>query len=84
MVRTQIYLTRQEHGRLRRLAKRTGSSQSAIIRAAVDHWLEQKAGEGRTQVLEGIAGLWRERTDLPDFTALRGEADRVAPARSQP
>jgi predicted transcriptional regulator len=83
MVRTQIYLTRREHDRLGRLAKRTGSSRSEIIRAAVDHWLEQKADEGRAQVLEGVAGLWRGRTDLPDFTALRREADRILPARSR-
>ncbi|MFZ0887879.1 MAG: ribbon-helix-helix protein, CopG family [Candidatus Binataceae bacterium] len=83
MVRTQIYLTRREHERLRRLAERTGSSQSKIIRAAVDHWLEQKAGEGRARILEDLAGLWRERTDLPDFAALRREADRGPRSRGR-
>ena len=83
MVRTQIYLTRREHEGLRRLAKRTGTSQSEIIRAAVDHWLERKAGEGRARILEDVAGLWRERTDLPDFAALRREADRVPPPRGR-
>jgi len=77
MVRTQIYLTRREHESLRRVAKRTGRAQSEIIRAAVDDWLEQKSGVGRAQVLEAVAGLWRERGDLPDFSALRREADRV-------
>ncbi|HVA79588.1 MAG TPA: ribbon-helix-helix protein, CopG family [Candidatus Binataceae bacterium] len=83
MVRTQIYLTRREHESLRSLAKRTGRAQSEIIRAAVDLWLEQKADVGRARILEAVAGLWRERTDLPDFSALRREADRVRPARRQ-
>lgn len=80
MVRTQIYLTKREHERLLRLAARTGRSQSELIRAAVDQWLEQQGGAGRRQVLEEVAGIWRERTDLPDFAALRREADRIAAA----
>ena len=83
MIRTQIYLTRSESERLKRLARRTGCSQSEIIRAAVDHWLEQKTGEGRAQVFERIAGLWRGRDDLPDFAALRREADRLPPPRTE-
>ncbi|MFZ0657962.1 MAG: ribbon-helix-helix domain-containing protein [Candidatus Binataceae bacterium] len=83
MVRTQIYLTRREHLSLRRLAKRLGRPQSEIIRAAVDRWLEQTTAAGRAQVLDSVAGLWRGRTDLPDFSALRREADRVAPPRGQ-
>jgi hypothetical protein len=82
VIRTQIYLTRSESDRLRRLAKRIGCSQSEIIRAAVDHWLEQKSGEGRARVFERVAGLWRGRDDLPDFAALRREADRVFPQRT--
>ena len=81
MVRTQIYLTRREHQSLRRLAKRTGRPQSEIIRAAVDYWLERKTMSGRAQILDDVAGLWRGRTDLPDFGALRIEADRVPPVR---
>ena len=79
MVRTQIYLTKHEHDRLRRLAARTGRSQSELIHTAVDLWLEQQSLEGRHQILKDVAGIWRERTDLPDFAALRREADRVVP-----
>ncbi len=81
MVRTQIYLTKREHDGIRRMAVRTGMTQSEIIRAAVDHWLEQGGRKGRAQVLDSIAGIWRDRTDLPDFAALRREADRVNPSR---
>ena len=81
MIRTQIYLTKHERERLRRLAARTGKSQSEIIRTAVDHWLERGVEENRQEILERVAGIWRGRTDLPDFTALRHEADRISPAR---
>jgi hypothetical protein len=81
MVRTQIYLTKHERERLRRLAARTGKSQSEIIRAAVDHWLERGAQENRQEILERVAGIWRDCTDLSDFTTLRREADRIPPSR---
>jgi len=77
MVRTQIYLTKREHERIQRVAIRTGRSQSEIIRAALDQWLEQQGNQGREQVLTELFGIWRGRTDLPDFDALRREADRV-------
>jgi hypothetical protein len=77
MVRTQIYLTKRERVGLKRMAARNGRSQSEIIRAAVDHWLEHDGPEDRQAVLESVAGLWRHRSDLPDFVALRREADRT-------
>jgi len=80
MVRTQIYLTKREHALIRRAATRTGRSKSEIIRAAIDQWLEQQGEEGRDRVLVEMAGIWRERGDLPDFNALRRDADRITPA----
>ena len=81
MVRTQIYLTRREHERVQRLARRNGTTQSEVIRAALDFWLDHKSDQGRAEVLESVAGLWRDRKDLPDFAALRREADRIPPRR---
>ena len=81
MVGTQIYLTKRERAALSAMAARTGRSQSEIIRVAVDHWFECEGCEDREQNLESVAGIWRHRTDLPDFAALRREADRVSPTR---
>ena len=67
--------------RPKRLAARTGKLQSEIIRAAVDYWLERGGDKNRQATLESVAGIWRRRTDLPDFSALRREADRIQPQR---
>jgi Arc/MetJ-type ribon-helix-helix transcriptional regulator len=76
MVRTQIYLTDEERRRLIDLAESTGRQQSELIREAVDAYLDRQAATTRDAVLRRTAGLWQDRSDLPDFDALRREWDR--------
>ena len=78
MLRTQIYLTEQEQYALRDIAGRTGKSQSALIREAVDRMIEQNGTTSRARIMAEAAGIWQNRDDLPDFSALRRESDRVA------
>ncbi len=80
MVRTQIYLTEQEQYALREMADRTGKTQSQLIREAVDRLIEQVSTHSRAQIMAEAAGMWQSRVDLPDFAALRREANRMAPA----
>ena len=76
MVRTQIYLTERQRDELLVIAKTTGKKQSELIREAVDRLIDQ-AGHGRREaVLHETAGIWKDRTDLPDFNAARAEWDR--------
>jgi len=77
MVRTQIYLTKRQRDELAAIAKAVGKKQSELIREAVDRLINQ-AGRGRREaVLREVAGIWKERTDLPDFEAMRAEWDRT-------
>lgn len=78
MVRTQIYLTDEERRTLARLAKKHGRTQSELIREAVDTYVARQDVVNRKEVLARAAGLWKRRKDLPDFAALRREAQRKA------
>ena len=75
--RTQIYLSQAERQGLQVLAQRSGRSQSALIREAIDAYLEQHQPQGRLARLRQARGLWAWRTDLPDWPALRRELDRA-------
>lgn len=44
MIRTQVYISRQERDLLRQLAEETGKSKSQMIREALDEYLEQQLG----------------------------------------
>ena len=72
MLRTQIYLSEAERQGLQALALRSGRSQSALIREAIDAFLQQQQPQGRLGRLRQARGLWAERIDLPDWSARRG------------
>lgn len=76
MVRTQIYLTEDQRAEIAEIASRSGRRQSEVIREALDRFLEQTGRDRRKAVLREAAGIWRNRSDLPDLTALRREWDR--------
>jgi predicted transcriptional regulator len=76
MVRTQIYLTAEEREGLDAVAKTTNKKQSEIIREAVDRFLDLTIGNRRKAILNDAAGMWRNRSDLPDFAATRRSWDR--------
>lgn len=76
MIRTQIYLTKRQRDELAAIAKTSGKKLSELIREAVDQLLDQASRGRREAVLREAAGIWKDRTDLPDFKATRGEWDR--------
>ena len=77
MVRTQIYLTEREKTALEAMARRTGKTQSELIREAIDAMIATPDLDDRRALLAVGRGLWEGRTDLPDFEALRREMDRA-------
>jgi predicted transcriptional regulator len=76
MVRTQIYLTEEERDGLDAIAKSTGKKQSELIREAVDRFLDLRKGNRRVAILNDAAGMWKDRTDLPDYGEVRRSWDR--------
>ena len=75
MVRTQIYLTERQRAELTSIAKAAGKKQSEIIREAVDRYIDQSSRQRSRAILREVAGIWKDRRDLPDFKALRREWD---------
>jgi hypothetical protein len=71
MVRTQIYLTEEEKAGLEKAAHFQGRKQSEIIRTAIDDLLARQANVNKTEILEGVAGIWSTRKDLPDIRRMR-------------
>ena len=77
MIRTQIYLTEHQRNELATIAKSFGKKQSELIREAIDRLIEQTGKNHREMVLRRAAGIWKDRTDLPDFKSIRAEWDRT-------
>ena len=76
MIRTQIYLTEHQRNELAALSKTYGKKQSELIREAIDKLIKQAGKSHREMVLHESAGMWKNRTDLPDFDSIRSEWDR--------
>lgn len=77
MERTQIYLSKAQREGLAALAQHAGKNQSELVREAVDSLLAREAAGGRKTALDRAAGMWRDRSDLPDMAKLRREWDRI-------
>ena len=76
MIRTQVYLTEEERCGLKALEETTGKNQAQLIREAVDRLIEWTSGSRRATILNGAAGMWRDRDDVPDCRAVRQTWDR--------
>ena len=77
MIRTQIYLTNRQREELAAVAETLGKKQSELIREAVDRFIDEQGRDRRETVLREAAGMWKDRTDIPDFSALRAKWDRI-------
>ncbi len=76
MVRTQIYLTEQQRNELAAIARNKGKRQSELIREAIDLLIERTSRHRRETILREAAGIWKDRSDLPDYEELRAGWER--------
>jgi predicted transcriptional regulator len=76
MIRTQIYLTKKERDELKRLARESGRKQSELIREAIDEFVERRQPQRTQAILDSLAGVWKDKADLPDVRRLRDEWNR--------
>lgn len=77
MLRTQIYLTEQEKDSLHHLSRQLRKTQSELIREAIDTFCESHLQSSRLVIMKNARGLWKKRVDLPDFSKLRKEFNRM-------
>ena len=76
MVRTQIYLTERQREELAAIARHRRKRQSEVIREAVDRFIEQWSRQGRERILREAAGVWSDRSDVPEYEAIRTAWER--------
>ena len=79
MIRMQVYLTQEDEARIQWLSSETGKTKSELVRQAIERFFDQFHGTDRKRYLRQGKGLWKKRTDLPEFAAIRRELDRVPP-----
>lgn len=81
MTTTQINLTDSQADALQKIARRTGKSADELLQEAVNKLIGE-VGEAeaerqkRLEKLRRARGIWKDRSDLPDFEKLRAEWDR--------
>jgi hypothetical protein len=64
-----VYLDDETARKLERLAKRSGESRNAVIRRAVNAWIERDARKGWPESVLN----WKGEPDMPPFEETRGE-----------
>lgn len=82
MSRVEIELTAANRERLESPARQTGKSQDELVNHVVRQLIaeaeedEQQRFLAWREALLGIEGMWKDRTDLPNFADLRKWWDR--------
>jgi hypothetical protein len=71
--RTQIYLTATQQSVLATMARAQGSSSSALIREAIDGYIQVHQPASKLASRMAAAGSWQSNPDAPSLRELRSE-----------
>ncbi len=78
----EIKLSEQNSQRADELARQTGKTPDQLVNEAFERFAAENEAEERQKLEEWreaarrVAGIWKDRTDLPDFDELRKSWDR--------
>ena len=75
MIRTQIYLTEEEHAGIRSLSNSLNKRQSELIRQAIDEFLIRSNPKNKLARIREAKGMWKDRGNF-SLDDLRVEYDR--------
>jgi predicted transcriptional regulator len=76
MLRSQIYLSESHLGRLAGFARARSTSQSALIREALDEYLARQAPLDKRALRSQAFAAWQPNADAPTLAELRAEERR--------
>ncbi len=71
-----IDLTESQYQTIQAVSDVNGLDQTELIHQAIIQWIEKQQVKNRRDRLRAARGLWKNRTDLPDFQKLRNEWNR--------
>ncbi|MFD2530997.1 ribbon-helix-helix protein, CopG family [Gracilimonas halophila] len=60
-----MYLTEEEKKAIEKLSNERGTTQSNIIREAIEHYLEEVTLEKKRDHLMAAAGMWKDKENIP-------------------
>ncbi len=69
----QLTLSPADSDAVRQLAQRTGRAETELLHEAVAALMRQATLENWQTALRRAKGMWKNRTDLPDFNRVRTE-----------
>lgn len=78
MRKIQVFLREEQKAALEALSERTGQRQSDLVRQGVDLLLRDTSGQAGDwrDATRALAGLWRDRDDLGQFSQTLRESAR--------
>jgi len=84
MVDAIVKLTEANRRKLDDLSRKTGKTVEDLVNEAVEQLASVGVGDDADEWKQDImqaAGMWKDRTDLPDFDEVRGSMERRAWSR---